>query len=253
VERRRLDALVAYCEAVDCRRSALLAYFGEATGDCGNCDICIAPPTVVDGTELGRKVLSMVVRTGERFGAGHIVDCLVGKTNERAVSLGHDRLEHFASGADRKSAEWRAVIRQLVASGFLDNDIAGFGGLSASQRGRALLRGEEVVRLRTESLGRAGRVRKPRREPGALADGADGADGGLLQRLKDLRLDFARARKVPPYVIFHDATLIELSRRRPQTREAFAEVHGVGARKLDTFADPFLAAIRRHGAEAGES
>jgi ATP-dependent DNA helicase RecQ len=206
---------------------------------------------VIDGTELGRKVLSTVVRTGERFGAGHIVDCLVGRLTERITALGHDRLATFGIGADRKATEWRAVIRQLVASGFLDIDIGGFGGLSPSERGRALLRGEECVRLRTDSLRRAGgRVRKARTVPDGVEDGAA---AGLLQRLKDVRLKLARERNVPSYVIFHDATLIELSRRRPVTREAFAEVHGVGARKLDRFAEPFLATIRRHEADAGES
>ena len=245
VEFRRLDALVAYCEAVDCRRVALLGYFGETTRACGNCDVCLEPPTVIDGTELGQKVLSTVVRTGERFGAGHIVDCLTGKATDRIVALGHDRLSTFGIGADHKPTEWRAVIRQLVASGFLDIDFAGFGGLSVSGRGRALLRGEETVRLRTDSLRRAGgRVRKVRKEPAVSA-----ADDGLLQRLKELRLELARERNVPPYVIFHDATLVELSRRRPLTREAFAEVHGVGARKLEHFADPFLATICRHAAE----
>ena len=249
VERRRLDALVAYCEAVDCRRAALLAYFGETTGPCGNCDVCLVPPTVIDGTELGQKVLSTVLRTGERFGAGHIVDSLTGKANDKIAALGHDRLSTFAIGADRKPNEWRAVIRQLVASGFLDIDIGGYGGLSLSERGRGLLRGEESVRLRTDSLGRAGgRLRKPRKG----ADAADGAAPGLLQRLKEVRLELARERKVPPYVIFHDATLIELASRRPVTPEAFAGVHGVGARKLEYFAEPFLAAIRRHAAEAGE-
>jgi ATP-dependent DNA helicase RecQ len=251
VERRRLDALVAYCEAVDCRRFALLAYFGEATGPCGNCDVCLEPPTVIDGTELGQKVLSTVVRTGERFGAGHIVDSLVGKATDKIVSSGHDRLSTFAIGADLKATEWRAVIRQLVASGFLDMDFAGYGGLSVSARGRALLRGEDTVRLRTDSLRRTGsRTRKPRKEAGAVA--ADPVSSGLLQRLKELRLELARERNVPPYVIFHDATLVELSRRRPVTREAFAEVHGVGSRKLECFADAFLATICRHEAEVGE-
>jgi ATP-dependent DNA helicase RecQ len=236
---------VAYCEAVDCRRVALLGYFGEQTRPCGNCDVCLVPPTVIDGTELGQKVLSTVVRTGERFGAGHIVDCLTGKATDRIVALGHDRLSTFGIGADRKPAEWRAVIRQLVASGFLDIDFAGFGGLSVSGRGRRLLRGEEAVRLRTDSLRRAGgRVRKVRKETEVSA-----ADDGLLQRLKELRLELARERNVPPYVIFHDATLVELASRRPVTREAFAEVHGVGARKLEHFADPFLATICRHAAE----
>jgi ATP-dependent DNA helicase RecQ len=254
VERRRLEALIAYCEAIECRRVALLGYFGETTDRCGNCDVCQFPPTVVDGTELGQKVLSTVVRTGERFGAGHIVDSLVGRSTEKIVSFGHDRLSTFAIGADRKAPEWRAVIRQLVASGFLEIDIGGYGGLSLSQRGRDLLRGEGSVRLRTDTLKAAGgqsrTSRKSRQESAAVVD--EGASG-LLQRLKETRLRLARERKVPPYVIFHDATLIELASRRPATMEEFAEVHGVGASKLTQFAEPFLETIARHGAEAGDA
>jgi ATP-dependent DNA helicase RecQ len=241
VERRRLDALVAYCEAVECRRVALLAYFGEAAGPCGNCDVCLSPPTLVDGTVLGQKVLSTVLRTGERFGAGHIVDSLAGRATEKIAAFGHDRLSTFAVGADRKAPEWRATIRQLVASGYLETDIAGYGVLSVTERGRRLLRGEETLRLREDGRGRVGgRSRRQRREAETLADGSA---QGLLQRLKETRLRLARERGVPPYVIFHDTTLIELAKRRPTTRDAFAEIPGVGSSKLRDFAEPFLAAI----------
>jgi ATP-dependent DNA helicase RecQ len=251
VERRRLDALVAYCEAVECRRVALLAYFGEQAGPCGNCDICQSPPTLVDGTILAQKVLSTVLRTGERFGAGHIVDSLTGRATDKMRSFGHDALSTFAVGADRKASEWRAIIRQLAASGFLETDIGGYGTLSVTERGRRLLRGEESVRLRADAGGRPGRkARRAAKEAEALADGAD---PGLLQRLKELRLRLARERGVPPYLIFHDTTLIELTRRRPASRQAFSEVPGVGASKLQSFAEPFLEAIARHAAEIGRS
>ncbi|HEX2258110.1 MAG TPA: DNA helicase RecQ, partial [Afifellaceae bacterium] len=250
VERRRLDALVAYCEAVECRRVALLAYFGEEIAPCGNCDVCLSPPTLVDGTVLGQKILSTVLRTGQRFGAGHVVDSLTGRATEKIAASSHDQLSTFAIGADRKGSEWRAVIRQLVASGYLETDIGGYGVLSVTERGRRLLRGEDTLRLREDGRGRAGG--RSRRELKKAETLADEAAQGLLQRLKETRLRLARERGVPPYVIFHDTTLIELARRRPATRDAFAEIPGVGASKLRDFAEPFLAAIVSYSSETGK-
>jgi ATP-dependent DNA helicase RecQ len=244
VEHRRLDALLAYCEAVECRRRTLLGHFGEETGPCGNCDVCLAPPEVVDGTELGQKVLSTVVRTGQKFGAAHIVDSLVGHATEKVARFGHDRLSTFGIGKELEVQAWRAVIRQLVAAHFIEIDMGGFGGLTVTERGRRLLKGEETVRLRIESI-RRDRTRR-RTGKSAPTPASTPADAALLQRLKDLRLAIARERGVPPYVVFHDATLVELARLKPATRAAFGEVHGVGAAKLRTFADPFLAAIVEH-------
>ncbi len=248
VESRRLDALVAYCEAVECRRASLLAYFGETVEACGNCDVCLNPPMVIDGTELGQKVLATVARTGERFGAAHIVDSLLGHTTEKIEKFGHHQLSTFGVGREHKAPVWRAVIRQLVSSGFLEIDVGGYGGLALTPRGHRLLKGEESVRLRTDSLGRAaGAKGKAARTAEPVGDTAALA---LLQKLKETRLALARERGVPPYVIFHDATLIELANRRPASRDAFAEIHGVGASKLRNFADTFLAAITEHEAEA---
>ena len=248
VESRRLDALVAYCEAVECRRAALLAYFGETFAPCGNCDVCLDPPTVIDGTEMGQKVLATVARTGGRFGAAHIVDSLLGHTTEKIEKFGHHELSTFGVGREHKAPVWRAVIRQLVSSGFLEIDVGGYGGLALTPRGQRLLKGEESVRLRTDSLGRAAGARgKAARSTEPVGDAAALA---LLQRLKETRLALARERGVPPYVIFHDATLIELASRRPASRDEFAQIHGVGASKLRNFADTFLAAIADHAAEA---
>jgi len=244
VEHRRLDALLAYCEAVECRRRTLLAHFGEETGPCGNCDVCLAPPEVVDGTVPGQKVLSTVVRTGQKFGAAHIVDSLVGHATEKIAKFGHDQLSTFGIGKELEPQAWRSVIRQLVAAHMIEIDIGGFGGLALTERGRRLLRGEEALRLRIESIRRERTRRRTGKTAPAPASGP--ADAALLQRLKDLRLAIARERGVPPYVVFHDATLAELARRKPATRAAFGEIHGVGAAKLRTFADPFLAAIAQH-------
>jgi ATP-dependent DNA helicase RecQ len=240
-EHKRLDALLAYCEAAECRRRMLLQYFGEAAAPCGRCDLCLNPVETVDATDDGQKILSAVYRTGQRWGAAHIVNILLGKHTDKTASSGHDRLPIFGAGADRSQQEWNAMIRQLVASGFLAIDIKGYGGLGLTEKGGALLKGAADFRFRPDTVRRPGRQsrRKERAEAGAL----DPAALGLLQELKGLRLRLAQDRAVPAYVIFSDKTLIDMAARRPGTREAFAEVFGVGSAKLEQFADIFLEAI----------
>ena len=238
VESRRLDALLAYCEAVECRRVALLRYFGERADACGNCDVCLDPPTVTDGTEAARQAVEAVVRTGERFGAAHVVDVLTGKATDKIARFRHDALAIHGAGAGRKPAAWRSILRQLVASHVLEIDVAGHGGLRSTARGRDVLAGRGRIRLREETPRRAV-ARAPSQD-------AARADPALLRDLKQLRLDLAREQGVPAYVVFHDATLIELAAAMPSDRAAFAAVRGVGAAKLARFADPFLAVIARH-------
>ena len=244
VDHRRLDSLLAYCEAVECRRGTLLGYFGEQGAPCGNCDVCLDPPVVVDGTERARQAVAAVVGTGARFGAAHLVDVLAGKATEKVRRFGHDALPVFGSGAGLEAGAWRSVLRQLVASRILEVDVGGYGGLRPTARGRAVGSGEEAVKLRLEEprrppSGGRRRGRPPARPP-------DAADDALLRRLKELRLALARERGVPAYAIFHDATLIELAATRPASRQAFAAVHGVGAAKLEQFAEAFLEAIDGH-------
>ncbi|UCH76064.1 MAG: DNA helicase RecQ [Rhodospirillales bacterium] len=237
-EHKRLDALLAYCEAVECRRRMLLQYFGEAIEPCGRCDLCLDPVETIDATEDGRKVLSAVYRTGQRWGAAHIVNVLLGKHTDKTASAGHERLPTFGVGADRTLQEWNAMIRQLVASGFLGIDIKGYGGLGLTDRGLALLKGKVGFRFRPDTVGK--RVARKRRAAEiALPPGS--AD--LLQRLKELRLQLARERGVPAYVIFSDKSLIDMAARRPTNSREFAKVFGVGQAKLDAFADSFLMAI----------
>ncbi len=240
-EHRRLDALLAYCEAPECRRRMLLDYFGEATEPCGRCDVCLSPARTVDATEDGRKVLSAVHRTGQRWGAAHIVNLLLGKRTDKTTSAGHDRLPTFGVGAERSQQEWSAMIRQLVAAGFLSIDIKGYGGLSLTAKGQALLKGENGFRFRPDIVRKP--VRAARRRDNVEAGTLDEAALALLQELKKLRLTLAQARAVPAYVIFSDKTLIDMAARRPATREAFAEVYGVGEAKLEQFADTFIEAI----------
>jgi len=239
-EHKRLDALVAYCEAPSCRRQSLLAYFGETSGACGNCDVCLTPAETVDGTDEARKIFETMRLTGERFGAVHLVDVLTGKTNDRAIALRHTDLPVFGFGNERNRTEWQSLIRQLVGGGFLALDVAGHGGLSISAKGKSLLRGEENFRYRRDMI-REGR--RSRRQP-APALPFDPRQEALLDRLKAVRLKLARGRQVPAYVIFPDRSLIDMAARMPVTRAEFGEVHGVGAAKLEQFSDVFLNEIR---------
>ncbi|MBC8037580.1 MAG: DNA helicase RecQ [Rhizobiales bacterium] len=239
-EHKRLDALVAYCEAPSCRRQSLLAYFGEASSGCGNCDVCLDPAETVDGTGEARKIFETMRLTGERFGAVHIVDVLEGKANDKTIGLKHVDLPVFGLGKDRKRVEWQSLVRQLVGGGFLTLDVAGHGGLSIGDKGRALLRGEEEFHYRRDMI----REGKRRRLPPSVPPSSDPRQDALLQRLKALRLQLARQRQVPAYVIFPDRTLIDMAARLPLNRRDFGEVHGVGAAKLEQFGDIFLNEIR---------
>ncbi|MEX0921305.1 MAG: DNA helicase RecQ [Rhodovibrionaceae bacterium] len=240
-EHKRLDSLLAFCEASQCRRALLLAYFGEAAEACGNCDICQNPPTLLDGSREARMLFSAVARTGERFGAVHLIAVLLGKTSERIEQLGHDRLPTFGVGAERSKTFWAAFIRQAVAGGYLSIDIEGFGGLRLSERGRAVLSGGESFRYReTAAFTRpAGNARAN------AAPEMKQADAGLYARLKELRRALARERKVPAYVVFSDKTLQQMASLRPRSLAALAEVHGVGPKKLEVFGPAFLEVLEQ--------
>ena len=241
-EHKRLDALLGYCEAPACRRVSLLDYFGERAEACGNCDVCLDRAERVDGTEDARKILSAVYRSGERFGAAHVIDILRGTRTEKIVRSGHDRLPAFGVGAARRKAEWQSLIRKMAATGILRLDIAGFGGLAITDKGRALLRGEGVFEYREDPAARAPDARRGPRAA-AAAEALTDDQTALLGALKELRLRIAKERGVPAFVVFSDRSLIDMARRRPRTIEDFAEVHGVGAAKLKDFAAPFLAAV----------
>ena len=245
-EHKRLDALLGYCEAPACRRVTLLAYFGERIEACGNCDVCLDPSERVDGTEEARKILSAAYRTGQRFGAAHLIDILRGTGTDKIARFGHDRLPTFGVGADRGKNEWRSLIRQMVATGFLRIDIGGYGGIGITETGLRLLRGEGEFLYREDTV----IARTPAKVRQAGAAGRDagepalgGGDAALLGALKALRLEIARERGVPAYIVFPDRTLLDMVRRRPSTEAEFAEVNGVGAAKLREFAAPFLTAI----------
>jgi ATP-dependent DNA helicase RecQ len=238
-EHHRLDALVGYCEASSCRRQILLSYFGEPSEPCGNCDTCLKPVALTDGTKDARLLLSAVQLTGERFGAAHLVDVVRGTKTEKIADRQHDKLVPFGRGAALSKDAWRAMIRQLVAADFLKLDIAGMGGIQLTPKGRALLAGQGTFAYRPVVVERA--ARKERRE--AAASELDHAATALLETLKALRLRLAKERRVPAYVIFSDRSLIDMAQRRPRNKAEFAEVNGVGKAKLEEFGDLFLAAI----------
>ncbi len=246
-EHKRLDALLAYCESPTCRRVALLKYFSEAAEPCGNCDICRDPVALADGTQEGQKALSAVYRTGQRYGVAHIVDVLRGNATDKVTKAMHNRLPTFGVGAERKKSEWQSLIRQLVAADFLQIDIKGYGGLTITEKGVDLLKGKVDFHYRPETVKRERPPRAKSRTESSTAPQPtplDETGHDLLQRLKALRLQLASERNVPAYVIFPDRTLIELAAQCPQDHLSFSQIHGVGAKKLEQFADIFIAEIR---------
>ena len=204
--------------------------------------MCLDPVEVVDGTVMGQQILTAVQRTGQRFGAAHIIDVLRGGRTAKVTSGGHDRLEIFGVGAEGKKEEWQSLIRQMVAAGFLRLDIQGFGGLGITAKGQALLQGEEAFHYRHDAIARPARRERKTKTTAAVED-LSSADTALLGKLKDLRLRLAKDRGVPAYIIFSDRALVDMARRRPRTVGEFAEVNGVGEVKLKDFAAPFLEAI----------
>ncbi len=239
VQAAKLDALLGLCETAGCRRQRLLAYFGEASGPCGNCDTCLAPPSTFDATELAQKALSAIYRTGQRFGAQHVIDVLRGKDGERVARWGHGQLAVFGIGADVDEATWRIVLRQLIALGFAEVDHGAFGALKLREDARPVLRGERKVSMRhAVARARGG----SRRRPAAVVPGGE-VDEGLLARLKAWRLAQAREQAVPAFVVFNDRTLAELAARKPADLAALAGVSGIGQAKLARYGEALLAVI----------
>lgn len=232
----RLNALLGLAESPGCRRVALLSYFGETAAPCGNCDICDDPPETFDGTEAAQKVLSAVLRTGESYGAGHIVDVLLGIETDRIRARGHDRLPTFGVGRDIPRPEWQAIIRQMLGRDLIRPDPERHGGLAITASAHAVLRGETRVVLRRDLVRRA-------RPAVVVRASVDDEDAPLLSALKAQRRVLAEAQRVPAYVIFPDRTLIEMAQSRPATLDEMARVNGVGAKKLDSYGEAFLRVI----------
>ena len=233
----RLNALLGLAEAQLCRRQTLLAYFGETIEPCGKCDLCDSPPEVFDGTEAVMKALSAVLRTGESFGAGHLTDILVGAATDKVRQRGHDALPTFGVGQDIDRRRWAAIFRQMMGFDLVRPDPERHGALRMTERARPVLRGEQPVTLRHDTLAAA-----VTRRPAARALVSD-EDAPLLSALKAKRRALAEAARVPAYVIFNDRTLIEIAERRPETLDEMATIGGVGAKKLERYGAAFLEVI----------
>ncbi|HET9045742.1 MAG TPA: DNA helicase RecQ, partial [Casimicrobiaceae bacterium] len=233
VSAAKLDALLGLCETAGCRRVRLLDYFGEASLPCGNCDTCLDPPQTFDATAAARKALSAIYRTGQRFGALHLIDVLRGRDSERVRRWDHDRLSVYGIGADLDDATWRLVLRQLVALGYARVDHEAHGALKLTEEARPVLKGESTVAMRRATV-------KPRRPPRTREASDFGDLGGpvnsaLLDRLKAWRLNEARTQAVPAFVILHDRTLADIARRRPADLAALGTISGIGTRKLERY------------------
>jgi ATP-dependent DNA helicase RecQ len=259
-EQQGLDTMLGYCEVTSCRRQVLLAYFGETLPEpCGNCDVCLEPPETFDGTVAAQKFLSCAIRTGQRFGAQHLINVLRGSENERVRQWGHDRLPTYGVGAELSAREWRSVARQLVARGLLALDPEGYGGLRVTEAARGVLKGGESLELRRDLLvgaapDRAARKRRTAALEALSAEVAqlDGDTEALFERLRAKRKELADGQGVPPYVIFHDKTLAAMAVHRPATREALLRINGVGEAKLERYGEAFLAEIAAGAATADE-
>ena len=238
VSTAKLDALLGLCETAGCRRVRLLAYFGEVGTACGNCDTCLDPPETWDATAAAQKALSAIYRTGQRFGAVHLIDVLRGRESERVMRWDHHRLSVFGVGADVDDPTWRSVFRQLVALGLAEVDHAGHGALRLTPASRPVLRGEQPVQMR-----RLRTVSRSSKKTRGAPSGMDGVDAELLSRLKAWRLSQSRDQGVPAYVVLHDTTLAEIARRRPRDLAALADIPGIGARKLERYGTSLLEAI----------
>ena len=245
VERQKLESLLAYAEATDCRRQLLLGAFGETyPGPCGHCDNCVAPPKTWDATVVAQKALSAVYRTGQRFGSGHVIDVLRGEETERVLGLDHHRLSTFGVGADMDEKQWRSVFRQLLAAGLLEADAEGYGTLRLTAASRAVLGGERLVKLREDA--RPERASRRKREARRVASGSLGIEAyeqSTWDALRALRTQLAKQQGVPPYVVFHDATLLAMLRAMPANEDELATISGVGESKLKRYGRDFLAVI----------
>jgi ATP-dependent DNA helicase RecQ len=241
VEHHKLESMLGLCELITCRRHTLLAYFDETSSEqCGECDNCQSPPEKWNGTEAAQKALSAIYRTEQRFGVNYIIDILLGKTDERIQRNGHDQISTFAIGQGLSATEWRSVFRQLIALGFIDIDIERHGALRLTEKCRPVLRGEQQLELRKLSIEEKQTKEKKQKSP------VRPQDQDLWEALRTLRMAIASESGVPPYVIFHDATLQEMVKNRPQSMSDMNRISGVGEQKLKRYGKQFLEEIAKH-------
>jgi ATP-dependent DNA helicase RecQ len=249
VSMNKLDALVGLAETAGCRRERLLGYFGESlSGPCGNCDNCLSPPALRDGKVIAQKLLSCVYRTGQRFGAMHLIDVLIGRLTEKVKQFGHERLSVFGIGRDLNEKQWRAVLRQLIALGHLRADADAFGALKLTESSRGVLKGETAIWLREQApsaRNRASRGKSRRGDLAALPSGPGGpVNPALVAALRAWRADVARQRGMPAYVVLHDATIDGIAIARPTTLQQLRGVAGIGDKKLEHYGEALIELVK---------
>lgn len=242
VEHHKLQSMLGFSEITTCRRQSLLKYFGDHLEQpCGNCDTCITPAETWDASVVAQKALSCVYKTEQRFGVTYLVDVLLGKDIARIKQFGHDKLSIFGIGKELEVTQWRSIFRQLIARNLLSVDIHGHGSLRLTEQCRSVLRGEETLMLRKET-----RQEKTQKRGRKSNSNIKDADKLLWEALRACRKELSDELDVPPYVIFHDATLMEMVERQPETREQFSKITGVGEKKLEAYADTFLKVIKEN-------
>lgn len=247
IERAKLNALLAICETAGCRRQAILAHFGEAhEGGCGNCDTCLKPVETWDGTEAAIKALAAIYRTGERFGAGHLIDVLTGNQNDKTVRFGHVDMPVFGAGKDLPARTWQSVYRQLLAAGLVAVDHAAFGALKLEPEARAVFRRERTIRFRKDRPTGAKASKGASSRSASARSALEGSDMELFEALRAARMAIAKELSVPPYVVFPDTTLVAFATERPTSHEGLLGIPGVGQAKLERYGDAFLKVIREH-------
>ena len=241
IEHQKLNALLGLCEAASCRRQILLKYFGDHSKPCNNCDTCQTKPDVFDGTIAAQKAISCVHRTGERFGVTYLIEVLLGNDSEGITNFNHHQQSTFGIGKEHNKAEWQSIFRQLVAQNLLEVDIAGHGGLSITQEGRTFLREKQIIELRTQPKEQTTkRLRSEIKRASSLSTEPQKA---LFEALKAVRKELSKSQNVPPYIIFHDKTLLELTKQKPQSLTEMLQINGIGENKLERYGQPFLDTI----------
>jgi ATP-dependent DNA helicase RecQ len=245
LEIRKLNAFLGFCETVRCRRQVLLGYFGDGCQPCGNCDTCLSPPQAMDGTVAAQKLLSCIARTKENFGAVYVIEVLMGKEDERIQRNGHDKISTFGIGKEHTLKEWQSIVRQLVSHGLLQVDMDHHGIIRITNEGVRFLKEKKEIQLRIDPRPAESSKRALRAQSAAGADLSE-ADQTLYKKLKALRLIIARDQNLPPYVIFHDRTLIEMAVYKPKTLEDMGHINGVGQSKLERYGQSFLSVMNGH-------
>jgi len=242
IEQQKLNGMLGLAELTTCRRQTLMGYFGDVLENpCGNCDNCLTPVETWDGTDAARKALSCVYRTDQRFGVGHLISVLRGKVNEKVKQFNHEKVSTFGIGADLSEGQWRSVFRQLVARGFLNVNFD-YGQLYLSETSRAILRGEESLMLRVDTTPNKSKGSGTKSKDHNISD----EDMELWEALRACRKNLASEQGIPPFMIFHDATLIELLTNKPDSLQAFSAIGGVGQKKLDKYAQDFMAVLKAY-------